>query len=219
MQVMRYDFRLFGPRAGQTISVNGHKFVDGECRIVQSKQNMEACVRVLSFYGAYHRGSDEYDTAIIAEGGNRDGIDDADPQALEGADAPVRGEVRQAGEESPAPAAVLGEGAVDPSGSSGSSAGASGHGHEHAGVPVFPEDADRRFEEPPSEVNEVIKEAVLKLDPQVDDHWVKAGAAAGKPKLAAVEEAYGKAGLTRNDVEAALPGWDRDKAVDRLLNE
>ncbi|MCK5641931.1 MAG: hypothetical protein KAJ19_14100, partial [Gammaproteobacteria bacterium] len=92
-----------------------------------------------------------------------------------------------------------------------------GNGHEHSGIPKFPEDADYRAEEPASSVNTDILAAVRKLDPEVDSHWVVTGAHKGKPKLQAVEDAYGKAGLTRQDVEAAAPGYNRDAAFDAAI--
>ncbi len=70
---------------------------------------------------------------------------------------------------------------------------------------------------PLSEVAEAVKIAILKLDPEVDQHWVMTGAHKGKPKLQAVEDAYGKAGLTRSDIEAAVPGYTRDAALDAAL--
>lgn len=62
-----------------------------------------------------------------------------------------------------------------------------------------------------------VREAVLRLDPDVDSHWVMTGAHKGKPKLQSVEDAYGKAGLTRQDIEAAMPGYNRAKATEAAL--
>jgi hypothetical protein len=53
---------------------------------------------------------------------------------------------------------------------------------------------------------------MMTLDPTNDSHWVMTGAQVGKPKLAVVEEAYGRAGLTRSDLEDALPGYNREVA-------
>jgi hypothetical protein len=143
------------------------------------------------------------------------------------------GEVPEAsleGIDLPAPAGVQpngggpAEGAADASGvdagsggADSSSAGTRGDGHEHAGVPKFPEDADYRAEEPSSSVNKDVANAVRKLDPDVDGHWVMTGAHKGKPKLQAIEDAYGKAGLTRQDIEAAMPGYNRDAASEAAL--
>ena len=223
-QLMRFDFRLFGPRRDQTIIINGHPFVNGLCSIGQSSQNLAACVRVLGFYGAYHRGSSEYDAAVAkeeaedaAKGVVSNGTDEAVSETLEGAEAPVWGGVRSVGEGSSAPAADDRGAAVETDGSGSAGGDAHGDGHEHAGLPVFPEDANHRITEPASEVDEAVKLAILKLDPQNEDHWVRTGAAKGKPRLQIVEEAYGKAGLTRQDLEAALPSWTRDTALEAAL--
>lgn len=58
------------------------------------------------------------------------------------------------------------------------------------------------------EVNEKLVAAIKALDPKDDGHWTKHG----KPQMAAVEKLYGSAGITRDDVEAAVPGYDRDQA-------
>ncbi len=215
--IMRFEFRLFGPRAGQTMVLNGHQFVNGTCVLTQSSDNMGTAARVFSFYQAFARGTLEYDAALAKEKAANNGADEVDPPALEGVDPAVPassgsdGAGPSEGEAAPSGADV-GTGGTDPS-----SAGASGDGHEHAGVPQFPEDADYRAEEPSSSVNEDIKRAVLKLDPENDSHWVMTGAHKGMPKLQAVEDAYGKAGLTRQDTNAAAPGYNRDAAIEAAL--
>ena len=218
--VMLYEYRLFGPRKGQTMTINGHQFIDGWARLNQSTEKAGSCMRVLSFYGAYARGTPDYNKAMDAEEAEeaaKNGTGEADTKAVEGADAPVRSDVRPAGSGPATPAAVEGNGNAGPGGASSSGGDTNGDGHGHAGIPKFPEDKDRRHIEPPSEVNEAIMVAVKKLDPSVDGHWVATGAHKGKPKLQAVEEAYGKANLTRQDIEAAMPGWNRDAALEAAL--
>lgn len=213
---MQYEFRLFGPRKGTTVTINGHPFVDGKATLVLSSVAMGSCMRVLAAYGAYSRGTPEYDVAVAKEEAEN-GAGKADTQTLEGADTPVRSGVRPNGERPAEEVSVVGAGDDLASGAGGSGGSPSGDRHEHAGVPKFPEDKDYRSIEPPSEVNESVAVAVKKLDPEVDSHWVMTGAMKGKPKLQAVEEAFGKAGLTRQDIDAALPGWDRDTAIKAAL--
>lgn len=62
-----------------------------------------------------------------------------------------------------------------------------------------------------------VKAAILSLDPDTDWHWVMTGAHKGKPKIAAVVYFYGRAGLTRQHVEAVMPGYDRDAACEAAL--
>ena len=218
-QVMQYEFRLFGPRKGQTVTINGHPFVNGRVVLVQASQNMEACMKVLSFYGAYARGTPPYDEALAKEEAEeaKHGASEVLTETVKGPDAPVPTSVRPDGAGFAKETAVDGSGSDHTEGADGSSGDTHGDGHGHAGIPKFPEDKDRRVIEPPSEVNETVKIAVLKLDPEVDQHWVMTGAHKGKPKLQAVEDAYGKAGLTRQDIEAAAPGWTRDHALETAL--
>lgn len=56
--------------------------------------------------------------------------------------------------------------------------------------------------------------AIKALDHDNDDLWT----AGGLPMLSAVEEAYGSAGLTREDIEAVAPGWTREKAFNAALD-
>lgn len=58
--------------------------------------------------------------------------------------------------------------------------------------------------------------ALRQLDPENDDHWTKLG----KPAMSAVEQLYGSAAVTRDEVEAAIPGFTRDVArADRAAQE
>jgi hypothetical protein len=216
-QVMQFEFRLFGPRKGQTIMLNGHQFVDGLCTLVQSSDNMGNAARVFSFYGAYARGTPEYDAAVALEEAEN-GADEVSEASIEGANSPVpTGVQSDGGGSSEAGDAVNSGASGEPGGSDSSSGNSGGNGHEDSGVPKFPEAADYRPEEPSSSVNADIAAAVRKLDPDVDSHWVLTGAHKGKPKLQAIEDAYGKAGLTRQDIEAAMPGYDRDAASEAAL--
>lgn len=56
--------------------------------------------------------------------------------------------------------------------------------------------------------NERLAAALRQLDPENDDHWTKLG----KPTMSAVEQFYGSAAVTRDEVEAAIPGFSRDAA-------
>jgi len=215
--IMQFEFRLFGPRKGQTTVINGHQFVNGVYALVQSSDNMGTAARVFSFYGAYARGTPEYDAAVAKEEAEANGASKVSEASLEGIDPPAPAGVQSDGGGSPEEAAVSSGSDADANRPDTASAGADRDGHGHAGIPVFPEDANYRAEEPSSSVNLDIAAAVRKLDPDVDSHWVMTGAHKGKPKLNAVEEAYGKANLTRQDVEAAAPGYDRGTASELAL--
>ena len=218
--IMQFTFRLFGPRKGQTMVLNRHQFIDGICTLVQSSENMGTAARVFSFYAAYARGTPAYDAAMAkeqAEEAKANGADDSSPPAIEGSDPAVPASAGSDGagssEGEAVPSAVdAGAGGTNPA-----DPDASGNGHEHAGVPKFPEDKDYRAEEPASTVNAEVAAAVRKLDPDVESHWVQTGAHKGLPKLTAVEDAYGKNTLTRQDIESATPGYNRAAAAERAL--
>ena len=215
-EIMQFEFRLFGARKGQTVVLNNHQFVKGICTLVQNSTNMGTAARVFSFYSAFARGTPEYDAAMAAEEAEN-GADEVPEAPLEGADPAVEAGVQPDGG-GPAEGAADASGVdAEADGASGSGSDPAGDGHEHAGVPKFPEDANYRAEEPSSQVNTDVANAVRKLDPDVDSHWVMTGAHKGKPKLQAVEDAYGKAGLTRQDIEAAMPGYNRDAASEAAL--
>ncbi len=217
MSVMQFEFRLFGPRKGQTIMINGHLFVNGVCTLVQSSDNMGTAARVFSFYRAFARGTPEYDAAVAVEETEANGADKVSEASLEGIDPAVSAGVQPNGG-GPAEGSADASGVyAEPSGADPASVGSAGNGHGHAGVPKFPEDKDYRAEEPSSEVNTNVANAVRKLNPDVDSHWVMTGAHKGKPKLQSVEDAYGKAGLTRQDIEAAMPGYNRGAASEAAL--
>ncbi len=55
---------------------------------------------------------------------------------------------------------------------------------------------------------DLLRKAVMVLDPDDETHWTDAGL----PAMRAVEEAYGSTDITRADVEAVAPGWKRDRA-------
>lgn len=67
--------------------------------------------------------------------------------------------------------------------------------------------------EPVLEMSEKIAGAVRGLDPENDEHWTEAGL----PAMAAVEDVVGSKDIKRADVEAAEPGWDRDKALEAAV--
>lgn len=216
MTHMQYEFRLFGGYAGKTIVINGHKFINGVYRTVLVPTAAASLTKVLAYYGAYHKGSVAYEAALAKEQGH--GADEvhAGSKRRPADPVPYEGEPDGTGS-SEARGTDDGAGAVGSAGD-GSSSSAAGSGREDTGVPKFEDAASYPEPSEPSSVgNEDIKTAMLKLDPENDDHWVRTGAAAGKPRLSAVETAYGRAGLTREDLEAAFPGWDRDKAIERML--
>jgi hypothetical protein len=215
-QVMQVTLRLFGPYAGKTMSINGHHFVDGNLTLNIASAAIAAFTRVMSFYGAFAKGTPEYDAALAAEEIINGGSSVQESSGDRGPDE-VQDPVRQNGSE-PTPQAPA-VGAV-PTGDTAENAGFDSPGYRYtdAGVPKFEERANTpQPSEPTATVNADIRNAVMKLDPEEKSHWVQSGPDKGKPKLSAVETSFGRAGLTRQDVESAIPEWNRDKAINAAL--
>ena len=217
MQNMQYTFRLFGGRAGKSGMINGHNFVNGMYRKIVAPVQAATLCRVLGFYGAYAQGTPEYDAALAKEEAANGGSK-VHAEAGQGKAAEVRSGSGPDGTQPEEASADDGTGADD-SDAGGPGSDSAGSGHGHAGVPKFEEAASLpQPGEPASVGSDEVKAAMLKLDPENDEHWVKHGSAKGLPKLNAVEEAYGKAGLGRQDLEAAMPGWNREKAIGAALD-
>lgn len=223
--VMQYTFRLFGPNKGKTMVVAGHQFFDGQCRLTGEPQAMGFVQKVLGYYAAYAMGTAEYDAAMAREKEEEAARVAAEPEDEPNGASEVpedaggrqadadEGDLRPDGEESPEEAADGGE--RDDGAEAGDTGVLSGgDGHEDAGVPRFEDpDAVTPPSEPRGDADADIRAAVMKLDPENDEHWT----GAGLPKVDAVDNARGRAGTTRKDVEAACPGYNRDKAVERML--
>jgi hypothetical protein len=212
-QTLQYSFRLFGPNAGKTMRVNGHQFVDGNCRINGAPESMSFVLKVLGSYGAFAAGTPEYDEALTRET-MQNGTSIVQEEAQRGAADPDVGDIQSDGGEPSEDAADDLSGNDDPQdGSEG--ARPDGDGYTDTGVPDFAESANLVAPSEPTQAGDQrILAAVNKLDPENDDHWTQAGL----PKLSAVEEAYGKAGVTRKDIIAVAAGFTRETALTRLTS-
>ena len=214
-QVLQYTFRLFGPNRGKTLKFGAHVFLNGICKMYGRPEDMGHVMKVLGYHAAYAMGTREYEAALEAEGGEGNGL--SDPQAdAESRQADSVSSDHQSDGEGPSSEEEDDE-FEHASASAGSEVVRSnGDGRSDAGIPKFEESASlKEPEEPVGSANPVLAKAVMKLDPEDDDHWTKAGL----PALVAVEDALGKAGATRKDVDAAIPGWNREKAYERLAAE
>lgn len=222
--IAKRAFRIFGPNAGKSGEFGGHYFREGVLFMQESAEVLEHVTRKLSRYGAFPRGSDEYEAAMLRESlekeAEADGNHDTpDPVEGGGETDKVQGGDGSAGEgtgETPT---------VDVPGSDDSEAGSErvvseGDGHQDPELsgderkdvegqesPEEAADASVVDETPVAAVNEKMKKVVLSLDPDVEEHWTPEGA----PAMAAIEEAYG-ADFAREDINNAVPEWNREKA-------
>lgn len=119
-----------------------------------------------------------------------DGQHDIPPAAQPGAPAAVHGGIRPDGGQAPTPGAAArpGPAGTAPSGDPGLLPPRDGQ--EDTGI--------RR-----------LREAVSRLDSKNDTHWTSEGL----PAVSAVEEKLGAGNVTRKDINAAAPGWNRERAA------
>lgn len=116
------------------------------------------------------------------------------------AEHPVPGEVQPDRGGSVEEGAAHGGGDGDPEGG-GTEHHSEGDGHEHAGVD--------------NGVNLKLAFALNCLDPDNDTHWTQTGI----PMLAVVAKAYGDETVGRKEIEMAIPGYNREKAIEKALAE
>ncbi len=193
MSIITRKLTLVGAYEGQTINLKvgtkEYPFTDGSIEITGPDVDVENLSKYLNrCFQAYPDPSKELDDARAAL------KEDADAGQAE-PDEPAQGDEHPggadddeggAGQEPDQP-----EDADEVSGGDDPQAGGEGAG-----------DAPGDGQEGP------VAAALRQLDPANDEHWT----ADGKPKMAAVEAVLGRSDVTRADVDAALPGFNREKA-------
>jgi hypothetical protein len=217
VDLQRVELVLVGPYAGKTITLNGHRYVGGIARIDVRAEQIELLLRSAArSYNAYPAGSEALAQAQERSRGNgRAGTDEAkgsEDRRLQ----PALGEVRLRPEH---PAAQVPD--VHGRGDDADSRSAvwdSANRDRYADTRIprqahHGEHAEHHSAAGP-EVNLKLLASVRSLDHDNDELWT----AEGLPKLSAVEEAYGSAGLTREDVETVAPAWSREKASAAALD-
>ena len=212
--MMRMSFALTGPHAGKTIKLRSYQFINGILQFKGTPDEVNGLMRYLGrSYQAYPVGSPELAEAqardAAARGGDH-GVGDLHEDWPE----EVPSEVQPGGEGTAEVRADDGEAGHDPeAGAAGGVPG--GDGHEDAGLsdeegeqgevatgpkgPEVPLPVDR----------DALKDAIMSLDPNDDSDWT----GVGLPRMAALEQKLGSTGVKRSDVEAVVPGWNREAAA------
>jgi len=200
---------LTGPYAGKTIKLNGCTFEKGVLELRGKAEAVEGLVTYMGrSYQAYLEGSDELKAAqkrdaerLEKVNGERDNSRSIQPE--KGSD-PGKGQVQPEGQGTASQTNNGRSGAVKTE--KGSEGGvSSGDGHENAGLSQAAGGQNRSL---PETTDLALQKAVLALDSKNNEHWTTGG----KPAISAVEQAYGSTGITRKDINAVAPGWDRAKA-------
>jgi len=204
------DLVLTGGRTGRTVKINGKQFVDGVIRLRGSREQLEP---VISYYGrAYaafpagsaalkaHQARDaengKSQTDATSQPGKANGLVSANSDANSGR--------------------TQSAGAADHDGrdhaAKGGSAGVRSDrdGHADAGLRAGQESIERK----PDASGELkkIREAVLSLDPSVDEQWTTDG----KPAVEAVAQAANDAAVSRKQIDAAAGDLNREQVAAKL---
>ncbi len=210
-------FKIVGPQAGVTKTIDKKDFVLGYWRTRVPHEHYEGLVNKLGQgYNAWPLGS----PALIA----------AEAAWEKRSGRPIR---IQAGASEHVPAGVQGDGLrVEPerhadaasclSGSDGARVAAERAGSEGDSVSRgteeraegcgLPDGLLSPASGPAPQPDSRVRNALEALDPDNDKHWVMTGANAGKPRVDVVAQAAGVEGLTRADLDVVRPGWTRELA-------
>jgi len=202
------DYELFGAYEGKNVTHGGVVFRNGIGRALLSSENVPHLDNYLSYYGGLRIGTEAHRKAVT-ERNIRDGIsNDVKTDETKRTPGKVSG-VHEKGVQGTADPAT-GNG----TGTDGSSTGKSevvpdGAGHKDAGV------LSGTTNDNPAQkaMTDKIFAAVKSLDPAIDDLWTEDGL----PRLDAVQGVDGLSGVTRQNVDAACPGFDREVAFEESL--
>lgn len=189
MSTIQVTFALTGPRANLTGTLGSlpYRFHEGRTRIVATPEEMALHARFLERnWKAYPEGHPALEK-IDPEGKN--GERDLSENPERDGEPEVHSDLQPNGE---GPAA--GSESADGGGAVESATGEAGGVSDGAGQAP--------------ELNTKLQAAVWNLDPTDDTHWTRDG----KPAMSAVEKLYGASDITRADVDAAAPGYTREKA-------
>lgn len=216
MSILTTTFVLTGALRGKTVKLGsqGFQFVNGKM-VYQGSTNDTALVGrfIERNWQAFPEGHERVLADVKAAQEKANGQRNLQKDPLKDKQSPVPGDLQPGGEGSEA-----GDPAPDgeePAGAEGGDAGGipDGDGHEES----LTKDEDPEQDQSPAEdakqegpeLNEKLQRAILALDSENDQHWTKDG----KPAMTAVEGIYGSTAITRAQVEAAYPGYNRSVAA------
>lgn len=186
------EIELIGPHAGKDMLISGQQFVKGHTTLVDADETrLQQATRLFEYFGGFVVGSEGWKARKELFSGVHDS------EGGEEGTGPLSGDGKGGDDKSSATERPNGEGHDLDGGASAVSSGTTGSG------------APSRYD--PSQIKK-LAEAVKKLNPEVDEHWTDGGL----PRLKALESA-GFHGVARDMVEAASPGWTREKALAEVV--
>lgn len=182
---------LTGGRADTDCVLRGHRFVKGRAAIVGNEGSIGGIVRYMGrVYKAFSEGSPELKFWQEVDNGKREHPKDA----IVGSAESFRSDLRPIGKETAEDNPDTGKSTVDPN-SGGEGSVPNGNRHQNPGNDGQKQQPNR------------IQEALNSLDSSNDEHWT----ADGRPRMDAVEAAYGSSDITRANVDEVAPGFMRNK--------
>lgn len=194
-KIVEHKYELTGAHKGKNMKIGPHSFVQGFFSIMLQPDKAEGLTNYFSHFNAWLVGSPEHKAAKERDNGSSENLDGGGSNAsgvLPNGAGTAEGSAGtgNAGTEGNAPG-------LEATGSDGASDGGIA---EDGSVTLTPEALK-------------IADAVRKLDVMNDEHWTQAGL----PSVAVVAENSGIATATRKDIEAASPGWTREKALEAAI--
>ena len=194
--VKRVTLKLHGHYEGKTIELGGVKFTNGIVKLFGPTPDIEG---LMTYLGRSYQALPVEETVSNGTSKDETTSGQGNPKGLSSEVQPPGSGLEEENSDDRA--------GTDDSDSNGSGSLSSGNGHENPRV----SEAAKRFEETSSSKTEPVKliEVLKQLDPENPNHWTSLG----QPRMDAICKFYGSEGLTRRDVEAVWPEFNRDLAV------
>lgn len=189
---------LTGHYAGKSVVLNGYEFKNGEMELPGDVAKMAGLVSYFASYNAFLSGSAELAAAQKRDRENKNGRSadlEGRKEGSSGVSTDEPGPEKEPG----------GSGHDDPS------ASGSGSVSEGNGVQAGRDGGSKETVSNPRTLK--IIDALNALDAGVEEHWTPAG----QPKVQVIAEATSLPDLTRKEIDAALPGFNRKKAIDSQI--
>lgn len=202
------DYELFGAYEGKNVTHGGVVFRNGIGRALLSSENVPHLDNYLGYYGGLRIGTEAHSKAVT-ERNTRDGISsEAEANETKRTSGKISGVHGKGVQGTADPSTGNGAGTTDPA-TGKVKLVSDGIGRKNPGV------LSGTANDNPAQkaMTDKIFAVVKSLDPAVDDLWTEEGV----PRLDAVQGVDGLSGVTRQDVEAACPGFDREAAFEESL--
>ena len=216
--LMRVDLVLVGVNAGKNIKLNNLFFENGIAEVIGTADNVGHAINYYATYSAFPRGSREFLAAYEAYERHLNGMINGSGSVHKTGESrttnAVQSDIRSfGGPITPLSSNGSGTDVADTSRNSGVLA--TGNGRIDSRLPKSNGVDTSANDSGPLTGDPIVVKAILILDPANEDHWTLAGL----PKVDIVAQAAGNAGLTRREVDAAIPGWNREQAMTKAMED